>query len=117
MTVEPAPSRGLSEWVEALEVALATTRDFDDITMLDGRRTPPRVADLWEERAADVSGTVVYRSGSRRLVASDARVDLAICVLEAAARTQPVHAALLAEGLEHASPRVHQTAQRLLRSP
>lgn len=117
MIAEPAPSRGLSEWVEALEVALATTRDFDDITMLDGRRTPPRVADLWEERAADVSGTVVYRSGSRRLVASDARVDLAICVLEAAARTQPVHAALLAEGLEHASPRVHQTAQRLLRSP
>ncbi|MDG1482000.1 MAG: hypothetical protein P8R54_20585 [Myxococcota bacterium] len=118
MTIEPTPSRGLSEWVEALELALATTRDFDDITLLDGRRTPPRVTDLWVARATDADRTVVYRSGSRRLMATDARVDLAICVLEAAARSpQPSRAALLAEGLEHASPRVHQTAQRLLQSP
>jgi len=114
MTMDAGLSRTLAEWVEALTVALAASRDFDDITMQDGRRTPPRVVDLWAGQGADAEATVVYRSGSRRLIASDVRVDLAICVLEAAARTKPVQAALLEEGLEHDDPLVQQTARRLL---
>lgn len=114
MTMDETVSWALLEWVEALTQALATARDFDDITMQDGRRTPPRVVDLWAGQGADVDTTVVYRSGSRRLVASDARSDLAICVLEAAARAQPVRTALLKEGQQHDAVVVRRTAQRLL---
>ena len=81
--------------------------------MSEGARAPKRVVDLWDGRTPDVDTTVVYLSGSRRLVSENVQTDLAICLLEAAARTDPVMRALLEEGLEHPSDVVQQTAQRL----
>ena len=56
----------------------------------------------------------LYLDGSRRGVSGDLRTDMAVCVLEAAARLEPPDLALLREGEAREDPLLKWTAQRLL---
>jgi hypothetical protein len=74
------------------------------------------VEDLWKRDAEGEASREarLYLDGSRRGVSSDLRGDLAICVLEAAARLEPADRAVLQEGLTHSDAMVQWTATRLL---
>ena len=114
--MERPQRRDLAGWVLRLGEVLAE------------RATVPRPAPggrfllgmegMWREDGSE-EGTipaVQYLVTSRRaLVADDEEADLAVCVLEAAARLGGVRN-LLVEGRTHAHPLVRWTAERLLRT-
>ncbi len=100
----------LAALVDRLEAALAT-RVRGPPSFAPGPE-PASVRDLWVDDPGVPS--VIYRGTSRRVVAEEPRADLAICVLEAAARAAPPRRALLAEGAGHPQALVRATAERLL---
>jgi hypothetical protein len=71
---------------------------------------------LWDEVLPGEEGLAwtVYLSHARRAVHEDAVTDVAICVLEAAARVPDARRGLLEEGLDHDDRLVRWTAARLL---
>ena len=105
------PTGTLAERVAELEARFASTAP----------RGPPRprkpalvhVQDLWPADSRDDARipTVYYLGGSRRPVSEDARIDLALCVLEAAARRGDRR--LLAEAATSADPLIAGSARRL----
>jgi hypothetical protein len=76
----------------------------------------PEVSDLWPSDGHGEShiAAISFMGVSRRTVANDPRTDVAICVLEAAARTSPPRASLLRASTQHADQRVRWTAARLI---
>ncbi len=74
------------------------------------------LGDLWpSDRPGDETVPAAYYRGiSRRAVAADPEADLAICVLEAAARQRSADIGFLALGEAHPDPLVRWTARRLL---
>ncbi len=106
-------SRDLAGWVTALGMALEARAE----TAQGGAATSPFAGafDLWPVDRGDEGEipAAVYRGTSRRALSEDRDTDLAICVLEAAARLRPPAMALLDEGEAHPEPRVRWTASRL----
>ncbi|MFT4978669.1 MAG: hypothetical protein ACI8S6_004579 [Myxococcota bacterium] len=115
---EGASAHSLSGWVEHAEQALARRSTHRPQRGAAPFRSAP---ELWPlDRAGEETiPATAYLGTARRTYADDPRADLAICVLEAIARTPPVNTALLAEGVGHPEPGVQWTAKRLgeLRSP
>lgn len=73
------------------------------------------VPDLWpvdREGEAHLSA-ISYLGNSRRTVAGDPMTDAAICILEAAARSDPPRQSLIEMGGSHPDERVRWTASRL----
>lgn len=113
-----AASHDLAGWVAHAAEALAQRSTHRP----QRGDTPFRSApELWPTDLDGEDGipATAYLGTARRTYADDPAVDLAICVLEAAARTPPVHAPLLEEGRSHPDERVRWTARRLaeMRSP
>ena len=108
----------LAGWVTAAREALAQRS-----TRRPRRtETPFRSApELWPADQSDEAQrpATAYLGTARRTHTDDVDLDLAICVLEAVARTPPIHAPLMAEGAAHTDDDVRWTAQRLseMRSP
>ncbi len=112
----PASGEGpqdLESWTAALEDAL-TRRGAEGAPAGPAGEFSGTV-DLWLE--APDREAIPYLGASRRISSSDPTVDAAICVLEAAARSDGLddsaRAALLAAGLQHADEGVRWTAARL----
>jgi hypothetical protein len=83
------------------------------------RHEDHRIAPVkWSRREGARAGMamVQYRGMGVRVVADVPQVDLALCVLEAAARLEPVRTDLLNQGLAHKDARVRWTAEQLLSS-
>jgi hypothetical protein len=73
------------------------------------------VLDLWpvdRDGEAHLSA-ISYLGNSRRTVAGDPVTDSVICILEAAARSDPPQLSLIEEGRSHSDERVRWTASRL----
>jgi hypothetical protein len=101
----------LEAWVEQITAAM---------DQLPPPRAPggaSRVVDFWpSDREGDTArAAVVYQDASRRTRGGSEKADLAICVLEAAARVAPRRDALLREGQDHSDGAVRWTAERLIR--
>jgi hypothetical protein len=111
----PAGETDLAAWVSRLSSDLAKR----DPQGPPGNRTDRGLKaerDLWptDRDAADGAvPAVVYLGGSRRALGATEDADLAICVLEAAARVEPARVELLEQGLEHPDALVQWTAKRL----
>jgi hypothetical protein len=106
----------LAAWVAALEAALHRRGAEADLTIQN--RLPPGEERLWGDDAPPRGARIAIVYGSAyRLVAEGEAGDLAVCVLEAAARLRQADprraAALLAEGRAHKDPVVRWTAERL----
>ncbi len=108
-------AQDLSGWVSQVQIAL---------TKRSGRsRAQPSpkkfqsVGELWPRSSAQASGLrlIPYRGTARRVVAQTPEADITICVLEAAARMEPVPRELLASGQKHSDPAVQWTAEQLLK--
>ena len=111
-----AEKRDLATWVAELERRLgARTLEAEPGQGPNRRMGVSSKVDLWGEGGDWPS--VVYLGGSRRAVDPDQSVDLAICVLEGAARMEPPDAALIGQGLDHEAAVVRWTAERLLATP
>lgn len=76
----------------------------------------PEVSDLWPADGHGEShiAAISHMGVSRRTVANDPTTDVAICVLEAAARTSPPRESLLRASTQHSDQRVRWTAARLI---
>lgn len=107
-------AQDLDGWVSQVQSAL---------TKRSGRRrggpSPMEfqaVGELWPRSGAQEAGLSIipYRGTARRVVVQAPEADIAICVLEAAARMNPVPRALLTSGQKHADPAVQWTAGQLL---
>ncbi len=101
---------------KTLNAAVVSLEDWMNRTGLPLHRLGepfPRVDDAWD--SGNGSG-VSYLGASRRLVATRAGDDLAVCILEAAARFGEQRV-ILESGLEHPVKEVQETAQRLLSIP
>ncbi len=103
-------ARGLADHVERLVAFL------EEVGPVHPAVGVGAVEDLWKQDAEGEASREarLYLDGSRRGVASDLRVDLAICVLEATARLETADRVVLQEGLGHSDPMVQWTATRLL---
>jgi hypothetical protein len=114
MELEDPSSRNLKGWVDALEAALKK-RIRAAPSWKRPKSTPP-VVQVWQRRKAKWAGipTEVYMKEARRVVSSDFRSDLAIVLLEAAARSEPTPHALILEGMAHPDPLVQFTANEIL---
>ncbi|MFZ5475673.1 MAG: hypothetical protein ACOZNI_02760 [Myxococcota bacterium] len=110
------PDGPLSARVDALAAALA-----------DRAPRPPdapralhfvKVESIWAKDAPDERAipTVYYLGGARRPVATDPRADLALCLLEAAARRASPDVALLKAAAADPTPEVAASAARLQRA-
>jgi hypothetical protein len=105
---------------QSLEEAVASVQ-----RALEERSTDPAVVassppiraeqNLWPEDRSDDAQipALIYLGISRRAVDSDPQVDIAICLLEAAARLVPRRQSLIDQGGLHAHPLVRWTAERL----
>ena len=110
MQIDPPSSHKLETWIElALRCRKARAQT---IHSRDIESRFQAAADLWEGDIDDAS--IAYMATSRRLYTSDIKTDMAIALLEAAARIPPAHTPLLEEGLRYDHPLVQKTAQRLL---
>jgi hypothetical protein len=111
---DPA-AHDLQGWVDTIEAALQQRVGNAP------RETPFQkieiVPEIWprEEALLAKLPTIPYRGPARRVLAEDAHADMAICVLEAAARLDPVATALLKEGTTHQDPSVQWTARQLMK--
>ena len=76
-----------------------------------------QVGGTWPRSAAESDGValVPYRGLARRAVSEAVQADIAICVLEAAARQQPLPQTLLASAQAYPDPAVQWTAAQLLK--
>ncbi|MDP6935731.1 MAG: hypothetical protein QGG40_22615, partial [Myxococcota bacterium] len=77
---------------------------------------PRPETDLWRAPTAEQGDvpSVLYRASSRRALSEDLRADLAICILEAAARRKTPLPVPLQDGLADPDRLVRWTAERLL---
>jgi len=109
------PGGGLDAQVVAAESALAARSGGG--MRAPQRRSPAVVRNLWEnESAADADIRAVFYMGpARRGVAQSPQADLAICVMESAARMQPMAGHLIDQGRAGTDPVVRWTAKRLSR--
>jgi hypothetical protein len=114
MELEDPSSRNLKGWVDALEAALK--KRIRAAPSFEKPKAKPRVGQIWQRRKAKWAGipTEVYMKEARRVVSSDFRSDLAIVLLEAAARSEPTPHALILEGIDHPGPLVQFTANEIL---
>lgn len=118
ITENPTAHADLSAWVHAALTALAAPTPPSP---WPGAAPPPlaKVA-LWTRDAGPADAAIPaahLRETSRRAVSEDPAIDLAICVLEAAAREPKADAAaLLAEAAAHPDPLVRWTAARLVQA-
>ncbi len=105
----------LQEWVAIIETALA--RRFHHRTRTMRRQKLKPILRIWPHwDVQDASLTVISYGGSAyRLLADDPKADIAICVLEAAGRLDPVPMSLLVEGSTHPDPHVQWTANMLIK--
>ena len=110
MQIDPPSSYKLETWIDlALRCRKARAQK---INSRDIESRFQAAADLWE---GNDDGSIAYMATSRRLYTVDIKTDMAISLLEAAARIPPAHKPLLEEGLKYDHPLVQQTAERLLR--
>ncbi len=113
LETEVTAGRSLAGWARALATALerrgGAPKGPQNAHRHDARK------DLWpaDGPGEDAVPAVYYRGVSRRTVARNPTSDLAICVLEAAARLAAPDVGLLAEGRDHPDPLVRWTAERL----
>ena len=110
----------LDAWVALLSEALAARSVEAATGPRSGARQAPAAGtlDLWPPSEPGEPGmtALVYLGNSRRVVSEDEASDLAICVLEAAARAEGSGGAELLRGASsHPSAEVAWTAKRLLR--
>jgi len=109
--------RDLEGWAAAVSAALKTRRGLEPrgSRHMDYRVPIPK----WSRKQGQRAGMnmILYQGPAVRVVAEDAEVDMALCVLEAAARQDPLPAALLVQGRAHSDPRVQWTTARLLKEP
>lgn len=112
--LEGTQGRDLAAWQARLAEALA-----DRSTYEAPRRPIPdlsqAVARLWEPLPGEEAlPQIPWLGPARRTLGEDEPADLLICLLEAAARSEPLAEPLFAEALKHPSARVRWTAARLL---
>jgi hypothetical protein len=122
LQLEGRDERTLEEWVDALEAALqrrAKPPPADAVAeaLTDGEKTG-RIegkAEMWPHDQGEDSErpAELYLGTSRRTVSQDPRTDLAIVILEAAARMDPPWTDLLQAGGRHTEESVQWTAARL----
>ncbi len=107
------PATSLSAVVSALSTALSSQTKSGQLPL---KRLPDDLPIRWRESLPAEQGLpwVHYLEDLRRTVSSDPDADLAICILEAAARMKPALSPLLIDGLHHTDERVRWTAARLL---
>jgi hypothetical protein len=117
--LERPEARSLEGWITRLGEVL----EPDSTVELPAPQVHPPmspVIDLWpRDRPEDAEMPAIYYLGiSRRTTDEDPEIDLALCVLEAAARiAAPGRISLLAEGRAHPHPKVRWTAERLSQRP
>ncbi len=102
---------GLEDWVAGLNTFLR-----EQGPLMNAAGVPHGVVDYWPVDEAEESEREarVYLDASRRTASADSLVDARICILEAAARTQPPQRSLLEEGATSSDEAVSWTATRLL---
>jgi len=104
----------LKGWSNAVSAALKLRKNQE---LRRSRHRRYRVADAqWPRRVGEKDGMkiIFYNGPAVRVVAEDPGIDMTICVLEAAARLDPVPTELLRDGLAHRDRRVRWTAEQLL---
>ncbi|MEE2750427.1 MAG: hypothetical protein VX519_03290, partial [Myxococcota bacterium] len=108
---EPAGELDLEGWVVRLNEFLGAQG-----VRMNSEGVLGTVVDYWpvDEEGESEREARVYLDGSRRMASSDAQMDARICILEAAARTQPPQRDLLEEGVSSSDEAVRWTATRLL---
>jgi hypothetical protein len=96
-------------------VATSLEERSTDPVVLAGNPPVRAEQDLWPEDRGDDSQipALIYLGISRRAVDPDPEIDLAICLLEAAARQTPRRQDLIDQGRAHTHPLVRWTAGRL----
>jgi hypothetical protein len=114
MTLSQPETRGLHEWVEAVEHALTLRSRHPARGTIHGKFRPIRP--VWPHGEAEAAGMplIQYVGTSLRVLSDDPRTDMAICVLEAAGRSEPVPKALLVEGTAHSDAGVRYTATAIM---
>lgn len=113
---EGLQERTLAAWETRIEEALADRAPRHSSRSSARRDLSPIVRDYWARILPDERGLtrVPYLGPAERALAEDPLEDATICLVEAAARSQPPAKALLAEALSHKSSLVRWTAARLL---
>lgn len=111
MAAEGAEAHDLAGWVARAQAALA-----EGAAVSEDDRALVRAVERWPQDGPgeDVRPATFYLGTARRTFSEDEAIDLAICVVEAAARSAG-GAGLVAEGLGHSEAAVRWTAQRLRR--
>ncbi|MFT5679699.1 MAG: hypothetical protein ACI8RZ_000604 [Myxococcota bacterium] len=109
LAAEGAGAHDLAGWVARSEAVLA-----DGAAVSEEARALVRAVERWPQDGPGeaVRPATFYLGTARRTFSEDATTDLAICVLEAAARVAGGEG-LVAEGLVHPDEAVRWTAQRL----
>jgi hypothetical protein len=122
LELEGRGERTLESWVDVLEAALerrskpGPAAAAEEVLTEDGK--PPRFkgkVDMWTRDQAEdeVRPAALYLGTSRRTTSEDSRTDLALVILEAAARMEPPWTELLEAGSSHPAEPVQWTAGRL----
>lgn len=123
MELEGRGEADLDAWVDRLEAALKqragrSPEEVDDLEKEKNLLPVFRGKDeLWPRDRGDDGKrpAELYLGTARRTTSPDARTDLALVILEGAARMQPPWGELLKEGQTHAAEPVRWTAARLIR--
>jgi len=105
----------LAEWVGRVQAAMEK-RSRREVSV-PRSLILPEIKDAWPRFLAGQEGyaLIAYRGRARRVHVDTPEVDAAICVIEAAARLDPLPEPLLREGLEHSHPAVRSTATWILK--
>ena len=109
MELEAPSQHTLEDWVQLTQTVLDQRHPQND-----NRNTAQPwadYADLWVESSHD---SIALIGTSRREYSSVPESDIAICVLETAARIPPLHQPLFAEAQDSPVPEIQRTAQRLM---
>ena len=108
---EESPKQDLETWSKILAEKLDARSERSDA--IDQQRRFMAAPNFGAQELS-TEDSILYLATSRRLFSDDAKIDITICLLEAAVRKPPVNRALIEEGLIHPSSKVQETAARLL---
>jgi hypothetical protein len=111
------PALDLQDWADRIYGVLVQRAGKQPRATRHGQYWVPKAK--WSRKAASEAGMpVIPNQGSApRVVAEAPEIDMLLCVLEAAARLDPVPIALLEQGRSHTDPKVRWTSEQLLLVP
>lgn len=109
MELESPNQHDLNGWIQLTRTVLAQSHSSNDSKI--SVQPWSDYADLWVDSHHN---SIMLMGTTQREFSENPEIDIAICVLETAARLPPIHQPIFDEALKSPSEKVQRTAQRLL---